>query len=75
MSHTCHKHVINITYCNHVTYYDMYTTLTSICLQHCLHYAPYNGAATACCTFGMLEIKTLTPNRFKNQSSDTFEYT
>ena len=53
----------------------MYTTLTSICLQHCLHYAPYNGAATACCTFGMLEIKTLTPNRFKNQSSDTFEYT
>ena len=24
----------------------MYTTLTLICLQHCLHYAPYNGAAT-----------------------------
>ena len=24
-----------------------------------------------CCTFGMLEIRTLTPNRFKNQSSDT----
>ena len=23
----------------------MYTTLTLICLQHCLHYAPYNGAA------------------------------
>ena len=24
----------------------MYTTLTLICLQHCLYYAPYNGAAT-----------------------------
>ena len=24
----------------------MYTTLTLICLQHSLHYAPYNGAAT-----------------------------
>ena len=24
----------------------MYTTLTLIRLQHCLHYAPYNGAAT-----------------------------
>ena len=24
----------------------MYTTLTLICLQHCLHYVPYNGAAT-----------------------------
>ena len=23
----------------------MYTTLTLICLQQCLHYAPYNGAA------------------------------
>ena len=27
--------------------------------------------SVACCTFGMLEIRTLTPNRFKNQSSDT----
>ena len=24
----------------------MYTTLTLICLQHWLHYTPYNGAAT-----------------------------
>ena len=24
----------------------MYTTLTLICLQHCLYYPPYNGAAT-----------------------------
>ena len=24
----------------------MYTTLTFICLQHWLHYTPYNGAAT-----------------------------
>ena len=43
MSILCHVHVINIiTYYNHVTYYDMYTTLTLICLQHCSHY----GAAT-----------------------------
>ena len=43
----CHVHVINIiTYCNHVPYYDINTTLTLICLQHCLHYAPYNGTAT-----------------------------
>ena len=46
MSHTSHVHVINIiTYCNHVAYYDMYTTLILICL-HCSHYTPYNGAAT-----------------------------
>ena len=24
----------------------MYTTVTLICSQHCLHYAPYIGAAT-----------------------------
>ena len=43
----CHVHVINIiTSSNHVTYYDMYKTSTLICLQHCLHYAPCNRAAT-----------------------------
>ena len=43
-----HVRVINIvTYCIHVTNYDMYTTLTLIYLQHYLYYAPpYNGAAT-----------------------------
>ena len=25
---------------------DMYKTLTLICLEHCLYYAHYNGAAT-----------------------------
>ena len=25
---------------------DMYKTLTLICLEHCLYYAPYNGPAT-----------------------------
>ena len=30
-----------------------------------------NFLSVTCCTFGMLEIRTLTPNRFKNQSSDT----
>ena len=43
----CHVYIINIiTYCNHVTYYVIYTALTLICLQYCLHYAPCNGAAT-----------------------------
>ena len=47
-------HVINIiTYCNHVTYYDMYKTLTLICLQHCLHYAPYNGGKTGVFMLGV----------------------
>ena len=31
-----------------------------------------NSLSVACCPFGMLEIRTLTPNRLKNQSSDTF---
>ena len=26
-----------------------------------------------CCTFGKVEIRTLKPKRFKNQSSDTLE--
>ena len=30
-----------------------------------------NSLSVVCCIFGMLEIRTLTPNRFKNQSSDT----
>ena len=30
-----------------------------------------NSLSVACCTFGMVEIRTLTPNRFKNQSGDT----
>ena len=30
-----------------------------------------NSLSVACCTFSMLEVGTLTPNRFKNQSSDT----
>ena len=30
-----------------------------------------NSWSVACCTFSMLEVRTLTPNRFKNQSSDT----
>ena len=32
-----------------------------------------NSLSVACCTFGMLEIGTLTPNRFKNQFSDTLK--
>ena len=27
----------------------------------------------ACCTFGKLEIRTLTPSRFKNQTNDTLK--
>ena len=27
----------------------------------------------ACCAFGNLEIRTVKPNRFKNQSSDTLK--
>ena len=30
-----------------------------------------NSLSVACCTFSMLEIRSLTPNRFKNHSSDT----
>ena len=30
-----------------------------------------NYLSVPCCTFGMLELRTLTQNRFKNQSSDT----
>ena len=37
----------------------MYTTLTLICLQHCLHYAPYNGAATSDITSIQIGHKTV----------------
>ena len=30
-----------------------------------------NSLIVACCTFGRFEIRTLTPNRFKNQTNDT----
>ena len=32
-----------------------------------------NSLIVACCTFGMFEIRTLTPNRFENQTNDTLE--
>ena len=28
-----------------------------------------NFVNVTCCTFGLLEVRTITPNRFKNQSS------
>ena len=31
----------------------MYKTLTLICLQHCLHYAPYNGGKTGVFMLGV----------------------
>ena len=31
-----------------------------------------NSLIVTCCTFGRFEIWTLTPNRFKNQTNDTF---
>ena len=30
-----------------------------------------NSLSVDCCNFDMLKVRTLTPNRFKNQSSDT----
>ena len=30
-----------------------------------------NSLIVTCCTFGRFEIRTLTPNRFKNQTNDT----
>ena len=30
-----------------------------------------NSLTVTCCTFGRFEIRTLTPNRFKNQTNDT----
>ena len=32
-----------------------------------------NSLIVACCIFRKLEIRTLTPNRFKNQANDTLE--
>ena len=32
-----------------------------------------NSQGVACCSFGMLEIRILTPSRFKNQTNDTFK--
>ena len=32
-----------------------------------------NSLIVACCTFGKLEIRTLTPNRSKNQTNDTLK--
>ena len=32
-----------------------------------------NAISVTCYTFGMLELKTLTLNKFKNQSSDTLK--
>ena len=40
----------------------MYTTLTLICLQHCLHYALYSGAATIMCISNQRYVKTLEKN-------------
>ena len=39
--------------------HTVYTTLTLICLQHCLHYAPYNGAATSDITSIQIGHKTV----------------
>ena len=32
-----------------------------------------NSLIVTCCTFGRSEIRTLTPNRFKNQTNDTLK--
>ena len=32
-----------------------------------------NSLIVTCCTFGRFEIRTLTPNRFKNQTNDTLK--
>ena len=32
-----------------------------------------NSLSVACCAFGVLEVRTITPNRFKNQSSGTWK--
>ena len=32
-----------------------------------------NSLIVPCCIFGKLEIRTLTPNRFKNQTNDTLK--
>ena len=36
----------------------------------CVH---ENSLSMACCTFGVLEVRTITPNRFTNQSSGTLK--
>ena len=32
-----------------------------------------NSVCVACCTFNVLEVRTITPNRFKNQSDGTLK--
>ena len=32
-----------------------------------------NSISVACCTFNVLKVRTVTPNRFKNQSGDTLK--
>ena len=39
----------------------------------CISFFHKNCLIVACCTFGRLEIRTLTLNRFKSQTNDTFE--
>ena len=36
-------------------------------------YSHKNSLTVASCIFGKLEIRALTPNRFKNQTNDTLE--
>ena len=46
---------------------------TKIGALFCIIFFHENSLIMACCTFGELEIRSLTPNRFKSQPNDTFE--
>ena len=51
----------------------VYVHNSPYCIVKNLHSPAFheNSLSVACCTFGMLEIRTLTPNRITNQSSET----
>ena len=63
-----HQVLENQSMCPQYSYYKAFIPIIKLSNAGPFH---KNSQSVACCTFGMLEIRTLTQNRFKNQSSDT----
>ena len=58
--------------CPQYSYYKPFISLKKFGLSYAGAFHK-NSLSVACCTFNVLEFRTITPNRFKNQSGGTLK--